>query len=205
MTDPLAIFAAVALAHALGVISPGPDLAVVIRQTLAYGRRIGVITALGIGSGILFHSGWGLFGLGWVADQWPWFVGALRYAGATVLLWIGINALSARPGPDMTPQIRPAPSRRSAYLIGLATNLFNAKAFLFFVALSSSVLAAGASVGLRLAMVAWLSMATAAWFSFLAYSVGHATLRQRLHAHAWRIDRALGLMLIALAVAIILG
>ena len=65
------MFVSVMLALALGVISPGPDFAVVIRQSLAYGRAAGVWTAAGIGSGILFHVAYGLFGLGWAVQAFP--------------------------------------------------------------------------------------------------------------------------------------
>ncbi|MDE0855783.1 MAG: LysE family transporter, partial [Nevskia sp.] len=58
----LSLFAVVAAAHALAVMSPGPDLAVVTRQTLAHGRAAGVRTALGIASGISVHIAYALFG-----------------------------------------------------------------------------------------------------------------------------------------------
>jgi threonine/homoserine/homoserine lactone efflux protein len=208
MTEPWAIFGAVAAAHALGVSSPGPDFAVVVRQTLAHGRRTGVVTGLGIGSGILFHVAWGMFGLGWAVQHFPALIGVLRYAGAAVLLWIGVKALRSQPiatrdDPAATPAPQPSPAR--AYALGLATNALNAKAFLFFVALCSSVVTAGASIGLRLALGLWLVVATAAYFSFVAWTVGHPAVRRRLLAHAHRIDRAMGAILIALAFAIVFG
>jgi threonine/homoserine/homoserine lactone efflux protein len=87
MTEAWAIFGAVAATHALGVSSPGPDFDVIVRQTLVHGRGIGVATALGIGSGILFHVAWGMFGLGWAVDRFPGLLDVLRYGGAAVLLW----------------------------------------------------------------------------------------------------------------------
>ena len=96
MTEPWAIFGAVAAAHALGVSSPGPDFAVVVRQTLAHGRRIGVATALGIGSGICLHVAWGMFGLDWAVTRFPPLLDVLRYGGAAVLLWIGFKALRSQ-------------------------------------------------------------------------------------------------------------
>ena len=51
-----AVFATVVLAHALAVASPGPDFAMVVRQSLAFGRGAGLWTAAGIGSGIIFEA-----------------------------------------------------------------------------------------------------------------------------------------------------
>lgn len=207
MSEPWAIFAAVVIAHALGVSSPGPDFAVVLRQTLAHGRRIGVATALGIGSGILFHVAWGLFGLGWAVERVPALLDAMRIGGAAVLLWMGLRALGAQPlGTDEDAQGSEAQTAvLHAYGLGLATNLLNPKAFLFFVALGASVIAAGADSALRLALGAWMVLATAAFFAFIAVTVGHPALRRRLRAHAHRIDRLMGAILIALALALTFG
>ncbi|HKY92667.1 MAG TPA: LysE family transporter, partial [Nevskiaceae bacterium] len=167
--SPLSLFLFVASAHALGVASPGPDFAMVVRQTLAYGRRIGVITACGIGSGILFHVAWGLFGLGWVLDRFPSFLEVLRYAGAAFLLWIGWNAIRAQPIRTSSGEDGPLePSAGRAFGIGLLTNILNAKAMLFFVALFSVVLAQEIAVPFRLFLGAWIALSTAAWFSFVA-------------------------------------
>lgn len=207
-SEPWTIFAAVAAAHALGVSSPGPDFAVVIRQTLAHGRRAGVATALGIGSGILFHVAWGMFGLAWAVERLPQLIGMLRYGGAAILLWIGLQALRSQPlvsGAEGTPHGPPLVSTRRAYGLGLLTNLLNAKALLFFLALCASVIAAGAPAMLRAALGLWMVLATAAWFAFLAWTVGHPQLRRRLVAHAHHVDRAMGVILVSLALAIALG
>lgn len=207
MQDPWTLFAVVALAHGLGVASPGPDFAVVLRQTLAHGRRAGVLTAIGIGLGIVFHVGFSLFGLGWAVEALPWLLPALSYGGAIFLLWLGGQALRARPLPPLADPAAAAPAPGSALRwlsIGLATNLLNAKALLFFVALCASVITTDTPVDLRLALGAWLVLATAAWFSMLALSIGHPALRRHLHARAHHIDHAMGVVLIGLALLILL-
>ena len=48
-------FSTIAIAHLFAVASPGPDFAVVIRQSVRGGVRSGVWTSLGVGSAILLH------------------------------------------------------------------------------------------------------------------------------------------------------
>ena len=48
-------FALVALVHLLAVVSPGPDFAVVIRNSVSAGHRAGLYTAIGVGSAIFLH------------------------------------------------------------------------------------------------------------------------------------------------------
>ena len=56
-------FFKVALAHLLAVVSPGPDFAVVLRQSLTHGRRTAIWTSVGVGTAILLHVGYSLLGL----------------------------------------------------------------------------------------------------------------------------------------------
>lgn len=193
-------------AHLLAVASPGPDFAMVTRQTLAYGRSAGVWTALGIASGLGFHIGWALFGLGWVVERVPVLLEVLRYGGAAFLLYMGVNALRAQPKPagDDAPAAPALPARRS-YAIGLATNLLNPKVMLFFLALCSAMITAATPVALRLALGAWMIVTTAAWFSLAAWSLGHPAIRRRIVGNAHWIDRGMGLLLVALGLLSLLA
>jgi threonine/homoserine/homoserine lactone efflux protein len=198
------IFGIVAAAHALAVMSPGPDLAIVTRQTLAHGRAAGVRTALGIGSGIAFHVGYALFGLALAIERFPSLLGGLKLIGAGLLLWIGWNAIRAQPQAQQaaTPPTRPA---THDFLIGLATNVLNVKAMLFFVALCSTVIAGGTSTLLKLGLGIWMVIVTGAWFSLVAVTLGHPTVRARLAASAHWIDRAMGAILLLLGAAMLLS
>jgi threonine efflux protein len=201
---PAAVFAAVATAHLLAVMSPGPDFAMVTRQTLAYGRGAGTLTAMGIACAISFHVGYGLFGLAWAIHRYPPLLLTLRLGGAGLLLWIGWGALRAVPSP--TGAAPEAPAARGAlaqFGIGFLTNLLNAKAMLFFVALGTAAAASTLTVGLRLALGAWIVASTGAWFCFLAWTLGHPRVRQRLLAWRHWIDRVMGAILVLLGLGML--
>ncbi len=202
-----ALFGAVAAAHALGVMSPGPDFAVVIRAALAQGRSAGVWTAAGIGSGILFHVAYGLFGLRWLTQQFPWSLDAIALAGAAFLIWIGSAALRAQPLNIQTPEAASAVRGEwwRHYGVGLATNLLNPKATLFFVALFTTVVSGPVSPTMMIVLAAWLPLSTFGWFASVALMLSHPGLRRGLQKHAHRIDRAMGAILIALGAAVIVS
>lgn len=203
--SPWSLFLAVALAHLLAVMSPGPDFAMVTRQTLAYGRSAGVWTALGIGFGILFHVAWAMFGMGWVIERFPPFLEVLRLAGAAFLLWIGSQAIRARPqdpgAVDRTQAAGPGPLRN--FGIGVATNVLNPKALLFFMALCAAVITADTPVWLRVGLGAWMTLSTAAWFALVAFTLGHPAVRARMVRWAHWIDRAMGVILLLLGAAML--
>jgi threonine/homoserine/homoserine lactone efflux protein len=202
-----AIFLTVAMAHALAVASPGPDFAMVVRQSLAFGRSAGVWTAAGIGSGILFHVAYGLFGLGWLMQRYPQSLTVLGVAGALFLLWMGSQAMRAKPLPDVREDLPPPqPGDRAKFFgIGVLTNVLNPKAVLFFVALFTAVITGPVSTAMKVALGLWIPLATFGWFTFVALMLGNPATRRKLrHAAHW-IDRAMGAVLLVLGAGMLIG
>ncbi|CAB3939960.1 hypothetical membrane protein [Pseudomonas knackmussii B13] len=64
----------------LAVISPGPDFATVTRNSLMLSRRAGVLTALGIGLGILVHITYTLIGVGLLIQQSLWLFNTINWS-----------------------------------------------------------------------------------------------------------------------------
>src|SRR4051812_49211607 len=127
-------FSAVALAHLLAVASPGPDFAIVLRQSFAYGRRIALWTSVGVGTAISVHVTYSLLGLGWLIRRSPTWFNGVKYAGAAYLLWIGVRSLLTRPrmstsgtGESTAPNDLAAPSPLNAFATGFLTNALNPK------------------------------------------------------------------------------
>jgi threonine/homoserine/homoserine lactone efflux protein len=202
-----AIFGTVALAHALAVASPGPDFAMVVRQSLAFGRGAGLWTAAGIGSGIFFHVAYGLFGLNWLTQRYPQSLTVLGIAGALFLLWMGAQAIRARPLPDNGEHLPPAQPGDAAkfFGIGVLTNVLNPKAILFFVALFTAVVSGPVPTWLKIVLGLWIPLATFGWFAFVALMLGNLAARRRLRHVAHWIDRAMGVALLALGAGMIVG
>ena len=51
-------FTTIAVLHLFAVMSPGPDFALIIGQSIVFGRKASIVTSIGIGVGILFHIFW---------------------------------------------------------------------------------------------------------------------------------------------------
>src|SRR3990167_31860 len=90
-------FLAVALIHLLAVASPGPDFAIVVRESVAHGRRSGIFSAIGVGCGIFIHVAYSLLGIGLIVSQSIVLFNALKWLAAAYLVYIGIRALRAKP------------------------------------------------------------------------------------------------------------
>ena len=54
---------------AFAIVSPGADLAMVMRQSLVQGRRAAIITSFGVGTSLMFHVTYTILGLGLIISQ----------------------------------------------------------------------------------------------------------------------------------------
>lgn len=205
-------FLQVAIAHLLAVASPGPDLALVLRQSLVFGRRTAWWTSLGVGSAILVHVGYALLGLGLLLRGSEFWFAVVKYAGAAYLAWVGWQALRARPAPEApagspaSPVALPAPpAQRSAFVTGFLTNVLNPKATLFFLSLYALVVSPETPRWVQAAYGLWMALATAAWFSLVTVLFTHAAVRRRFLRYGHWIDRTLGVVLIGFAALLALA
>lgn len=199
-------FSQVALAHLLAVASPGPDFALVLRQGLVKGRGPALRTAAGIGTGILVHVACSLLGLGWLLRSSPAVFSGLKFAGAAYLAWLGVQGLRARPrAAAPSPEPAAAATTRGDFVVGFLTNVLNPKATLFFVSLFALGVSPATPKSLQAAYGLWMAVATFGWFSLVSVLFTVPTLRQRFLRSVHWIDRVLGLVLLALAVAVVLA
>lgn len=114
-------------------LTPGPDTMYILTRSIAQGRRAGVLSALGIGTGILIHTLLAAFGLSAILAASAWAFAVVKTAGAVYLIYLGIQALRKKAGsldaPDLTPT-----SGWSIYRQGVLCNTLNPKVAIFFLA-----------------------------------------------------------------------
>ncbi len=146
MSMYLTEFLTVALIHLLAVASPGPDFAVVVRESVTHGRRAGLWTALGVGTAIFLHVGYSLLGIGLIVSQSIVLFNALKWLAwlaAAYLLYIGFKAIRARPTAPAAEDLAASAGERTArgaFTSGFVTNGLNPKATLFFLSLFTVVI-----------------------------------------------------------------
>jgi RhtB (resistance to homoserine/threonine) family protein len=215
MTHYWSEFLFVALAHLGAVASPGPDFAMVLRQSITFGRRTAIWTSVGIGTGIFLHVTYSLLGIGLLVRSSVLAFDILKWLGAVYLAWIGQKALRARPfgggpaaggaaasGPTGAPQ---TPTRRAAYVTGFLTNVLNPKATLFFVALFSVGINPHTPVLIQSAYGVWMALATMGWFTLVSLFFSQDRVRTAFLRCGHWFERAMGVILLALGVRLALA
>ena len=189
----------------LACISPGPDFALVSRNGLLLSRRAGVLTAMGIGLGVLVHVGYTLLGLGLVLQQSPWLFNALKLAGAAYLIYLGIKMLSSRADVQQPDAASPALSDLAALRSGFLTNALNPKTSIFIVSLFMGVVRPDSGLPLQIAYGLFIAGAHVVWFSLVALCFSAGQVREKLLAARQWIDRAFGGLLVGFGLLLTLS
>lgn len=119
------------------IVSPGADLAMVMRQSLVHGRKAAVATSVGIGVSLLFHIGYTILGLGLVISQSIALFNLIKWAGVVYLLYIGFKSLRAGASPiaEADPATATETARQSlvrAFALGFASQCPESQAAILF-------------------------------------------------------------------------
>lgn len=192
MTELLAVITITLLA----VVSPGPDFAMVTRNSLLLSRRAGVLTALGVGLGVFVHVAYTLWGLGVLIRESLWLFNLLKLAGAAYLIYLGVTMLRAKPV-ALQPDLPDAPhSDLAALRTGFLTNALNPKTSIFVVSLFMQVVQRDTPLEVQIGYGAFIAVAHVAWFGLVALCFSKGTVRARLLAVRHWIDRAFGALLV---------
>ena len=149
---PLPLYLGFITASVVLMLIPGPNVSLIVANSIAYGTRYGLLTLAGTGAAMVLQLGLTVLGLaallGAMAVWFEW----LRWIGVVYLLWLGIRQWRAPPL-DLT-RIPPLPrSIRSIALRGFLISLTNPKTLLFFGAFFPQFIAPDRPIGLQLVLL----------------------------------------------------
>jgi threonine/homoserine/homoserine lactone efflux protein len=196
------VFVAVA---ALLVVTPGVDMALVSKNALLHGRRVALLTALGINAGIVVWTAAAALGVAALIRASATAFTVLKLAGAAYLVYLGLQAiwLSRRGrlhGGDHDPGGRRL-GPPSGFRQGLLSNLANPKIAVFFTGFIPQFVSPGQSVVLNsLALGAIFNLLGVVWlvvFALLVSRAGGLLRRPRVRSV---LDRLTGCVLVGLGV-----
>lgn len=155
---------------------PGSDTVYVLTRAIVGGRKKGVISALGISTGILVHTLLAALGLSVILRESALAFNIMKIAGAGYLVFLGIKAVvSKKPLFDSDPESLDE-SPLKVYRQGVLTNVLNPKAALFFLALMPQFVSqsAGSSPLPFLALGLTFFTTSTIWSVVLAFAASFA-------------------------------
>jgi threonine/homoserine/homoserine lactone efflux protein len=200
----LVTFASILLLHLMGAISPGPAFVMIVRTAAVEGFRPAVFAALGLAAGAVVWALAALLGLTFLFRVAPSALLAFKLAGAAYLLWIAWQMVRHAEAP--LPRVDaegPAPRTiRSAFRLGLFTQLANPKIAVFFGAIFVGMVPQHASVLAMAAVLVMIFVDEALWYSFVGRVFSLMWVRAAYGRTKRWVDRAFGALIAAFGLKI---
>jgi RhtB (resistance to homoserine/threonine) family protein len=189
-------FILLSIAHIIAVASPGADFAVVVKNTLRSGRNIGMMTAIGIGSGISVHLIYTLLGIALILSQSPILFNAIKIIGAAYLLWIAWQAFHSKAKKAQEhSENQVEMTAFQAFRQGFITNVFNPKVTVFFLVLFTNIVSPETPLWIQSLYGVWLVLYTMLWFILVAWVFSRKKVLAWYESHGHYIDWGMGLFL----------
>jgi RhtB (resistance to homoserine/threonine) family protein len=184
------------------ILIPGPDTAVVTKNALLGGRRLGVSAAVGVSIGLVIWTTAAAFGLAALLKASSVAFDALKIVGAVYLVWIGIQMLRSRgvTAASAEPPVGRGHSVR-ALRQGLLSDLGNPKIAVFFTSFLPQFVHGNGSAFVPLLVLGGIFAAlTLAWLAAYGVVVGQASAFIRRPRVRKSLDRFTGVVLIGFGI-----
>jgi threonine/homoserine/homoserine lactone efflux protein len=189
---------ALALATALLVMIPGPNVALIVANSLRYGFREGAVTVLGTTLGVTLQLALVIAGVAalieYAAEAFAW----LRWGGVAYLVFLGIRAWREPATPLDAVEARPTVFWRACIVAAI-----NPKTLLFNAAYIPQFLPTGAgTLELMLTVAVFLSVLLVGDLLWAAFAT---SARRLLHRYGRLRNRLTGAFLVAAGVGLALS
>ena len=204
----LGAWVALATVFALGAVSPGPSLAVVIRNTVTGGRNQGIATGLGHGLGFGIYAFLAAAGIATALSTNMHVEQALKWGGAVLLLWLGTSflrhALSEK-DTILDSERKYTSSGKIGFFQGFSIALLNPKIMAWMLALYAPFIEADLHMRTLIGMGLLGMTIDGAWYVTVAMTLATGERVERLKSNAHLIDGAMGVLMYLFAYILVSG
>jgi len=184
----------------MGAISPGPSLAVVLRNTISGGRTRGIMTGIGHGLGFGIYAFIAVMGLSSLLLANEQIFHLLQWAGALVLIWLAFNMITHK---QSVPSKEHGDSGHRGFIEGFMIAFLNPKILVFLVAVFSQFLNPDITNPGRFIMAMVAGIIDTTWYVLVAAVLAGTPIVDKLRVNAVIIDRSIGMVLLVLAILLI--
>ncbi len=204
----IAQFFSLGLIALLGAMLPGPDFAIVTKNTILHSRKSGYFTSLGIGAAILVHMTYCLLGMAIVIKNSLLVFNTIKYIGAAYLVYLGVKTFFSKQSnkifSSVSGNVSSTMSSFTAFKQGFLCNLLNPKATLFFLSLFTVLIKPDTPISWQIVFAGETILIAITWFCLLTQILSHPYIKGILEKAETYIAKILGCFLIFFGVALAL-
>ena len=200
-------FLILATALFVALLAPGPDFAMILKQSITYGKRASIVSSIGIGLGISVHVIYTILGIGLIISKSIVLFTIIKYLGAMYLIYIGYKSLKSK-GMKLESDvslIKNEISDTKSFMIGFLCNALNPKATLFFLSMFTVVVSIDTPMYIQAFYGIFCIFATMFWFIGTSLILSQRRVREFFNSFGKWFDRVVGVVLITLGIKVALS
>ena len=184
----------------VGAMSPGPSMALIIRNSIKYGRVSGILSSVGHAIGIGIYAGVSVAGLQIILINNIFLFNTIQFCGSVFLLVLGILFLRDT-GKKLS--IQDKQKSVNSFMQGFAISILNPKILIWFAAIFSQFIEISSTNFIKLTMVLIASSIDGLWYIILTIIVTGFGLKQFLENNTKIIQNISGAVLIFISIIIL--
>ena len=189
-----------ALVCLLGAMSPGPSLAVIIRNSISFNRLSGIVTSIGHGLGIGVYATVTVIGLGIIIETNGQIFFLIQISGSAFLILLGILYIFSSNQSQNLPDIK---IHANSFIQGFAIALINPKILIFFIAIYSQFIHANADLMEKTILISTSAIIDATWYIIVSIIVTGYGLKNLFQKNKYLIQKIIGFLLIIIALSLL--
>ena len=189
-----------ALVCTIGAMSPGPSLAVVIRNNINYNRLAGIITSIGHGLGIGVYATLAVLGLGFILQTNQTLFLLIQILGLIFLFFLGLIFIFQKQSKE---KINNDQNQLNSFLQGFLIAIINPKIMIWFIAINSQFISIENNVTFNLILILTPSIIDAIWYIIVSIIITGYGLKNFLIDKKKPIQKITGSILLIISLSLL--
>ena len=184
----------------IGAMSPGPSLAVVIRNNINYNRFAGILTSIGHGLGIGVYATLAILGLGIILQTNQTIFLIIQILGLVFLFFLGLLFINQKNSEE---KIEVNPNQLNSFLQGFSIAIINPKILIWFTAIYSQFIWIEATFVFNTILVLTASIIDAIWYIIVSLLITGYGVKNFLIERRIFIQKITGSVLIVISLSLL--
>ena len=180
----------------LGAMSPGPSLALIIRNSINFNRSSGIVASIAHGLGICLYATVTVIVLEFILRNSELIFFVIQICGSLFLIILGLIFVFKKNNEN---QIETYRINSSSFAQGFIIAIINPKILIWFTAIYSQFIDINASLLNKTILVLTPSIIDAIWYSLVTILVTGYGLKEILNKKKFMIQKIIGVLLILIA------
>jgi threonine/homoserine/homoserine lactone efflux protein len=191
-----------ALVCIIGAMSPGPSLALVIRNNINYNRLAGIMTSIGHGLGIAVYATMAVFGLELILQTSQSLFLIIQVLGLIFLFFLGILFIFQKQSDEIISENK-SQNQIHSFFQGFLIAVINPKILIWFTAIYSQFISIEANIIFNIILISTASIIDAIWYIIISIIITGYGLKNFLVDRKQLIQKSTGFILLIISLSLL--